>query len=188
MDHNAEVLWVWLKESFRRLGTFTWGTDHLDGTPYTAEHHGDSVDVEWGAVLMGCKMDLEGYVRDLKWHDYNGNNPCGLCGADRGITPWTDFRPDAAWHATILNARSYSREYAGLHPLYGFPGISVHTCFLDVMHVLDYKGITSWVAGGLLWSIISRRELRQRTYEGSLHEINELLTTFYTTNRVQHRL
>ncbi len=72
MNHNEEVLWVWLLESFGRLGSFTWGANQLDGTPYKPGHHADRVDVEWGAVLMGSKMDLEAYVRDLGWHDYNG--------------------------------------------------------------------------------------------------------------------
>ena len=65
--------------------------------------------------------------------------------------------------------------------------MSVHTSFLDVMHVLDYKGITSHVAGGVMWSMITRKEFG-RTYETSLEEINNRLTTFYTTNRVEHRL
>ena len=68
MNHNEEVLWVWLLESFGRLGSFTWGANQLDGTPYKPGHHADRVDVEWGAVLMGSKMDLEAYVRDLGWH------------------------------------------------------------------------------------------------------------------------
>lgn len=183
-------MWVWLKSSFDLLSTFTWGAANVDGLPYlpgTAGHSHENESVPWGAVVIGCKMDLEGYVRDLGWQDYGSFTPCGLCRADRGGFPWTDFSDDARWLGTLFDARSFHRMYGHKHPLYRIAGIGVHTCFLDIMHVLDYKGVTSWVAGGILWSAIQEHQLA-RTQPLALDAINERLSEHYTRCKTTHRL
>ena len=57
----------------------------------------DGTDQGWGAVHLGCKMDLEAYVHDLGFVDYNaGTEMCGLCLANRSNVPCFDFREAAA--------------------------------------------------------------------------------------------
>ncbi len=68
--------------------------------------------------------------------------------ASAGDIPWTDFTDAAAWRATAYSANEYHERYKNLHPLNRFPGSTVATNFLDVMHILDYQGITSRAAGG----------------------------------------
>jgi hypothetical protein len=131
-----------LRKSFEILGKLRSSGEDIDGTPLAA-----ATEFAWGGVLVGLKMDLEGWVRDLKWSDYGSHAMCGLCGANRTTVPWTDVSDNALWRGTLLNYLTYRVKYAGSHPLHSFPGVTVHTSFLDVMHILDYKGITSWVAG-----------------------------------------
>ena len=151
-DANHEPFWSWLRESFNRLSCRTWGDKNLDGSMFQEgswRGSNSNKQLEWGAVHIGNKMDLEAYVSEQGWNGYNSNQPCGLCRCNRSDRPWTDFRDAAAWRATIMSAAEYSARYSHCHPLQRSPGSTAMTNFSDSMHVLDYQGVTSRVAG---WS------------------------------------
>ena len=142
------------------MALFTWGgASSVDGKAYKpgSAALSEADRVPWGAVLLGAKMDLEGFVRDMGWHDYGSDQPCGLCRANRTTIPWCAFGPDADWLNHLLDYVTYLLEYRDMHPLYQMPGITVHSSFLDILHVLDYKGLAvHWQLGILIFQVFGR--------------------------------
>ena len=105
------------------------------------------------------------------------------------MVPWNDPRPHAAWRAVIYDIDAYLGKYCheGCHPLNRFPGSLPQTNFLDLLHVLDHRGVTSYVTGNVLWTIVSDRELGA-THEQSFQAINARLAQFYTDHAVKYRM
>ena len=61
-DPNVEPMWDRLHESFRRLARRSFGTVDLDGSPYAESDWRCALagsSLEWGAIHIGNKMDLE---------------------------------------------------------------------------------------------------------------------------------
>jgi hypothetical protein len=188
------------EESFRWLAQFRFGTRNLDGSllrkgtwrhskrgcllaPMDSQPH-----LGYGAVYVGIKADLEWFVTNLGWRSYNGNLPCGLCLADRAQRPWNDHRLHAAWRETVLTIETYRAQYGGqgAHPLNEFDGTTPFTCYLDLLHILDYKGISAHVAGSVIWGILCDRELAPNQ-ETTMREINRRLRDFYEQHHVRDR-
>ena len=62
-----------------------------------------------------------------------------------------------------------------------------YTCFLDLLHVIDHRGIAAELIGNVFWTAISNKELAP-TYQASLDIINAEISDFYSRCAVQHRL
>ena len=133
-------------------------------------------DEGWGGVLLGTKADLEAYVHDFNWNDWGALEPCGLCGCNRSDKPFNKFGFDARWLPTVLNMHRYAIRYknVGNHPLQFHTAIGPYTSFLDALHILDHKGLTSHVIGNTLWTMLVDKEIAP-TYARSLEEINDRL-------------
>lgn len=170
IDHAEEALWPALAAS-------------LESMSRPADPLG------FGAVLVGLKGDLEYYVNNLGWASYNSATPCGLCAADRGARAWNNPLPTAEWRDTIYSLEEYKHRYClpNCHPLNLFEGITAYTVYLDLLHVLDHKGVTSLIVGNILWSVIQHRELAG-TQARTLTMINEEICAFYAARGVQNRL
>ena len=109
IDHNMEALWSNLGASFNAFANLEYPSRALDGSRFIkrswrAECKGqllapiaETTGEGWGAVHFGAKMDLEAWVHEVRWSDYNSLTPCGLCDANRSDRPWSDLRADALW-------------------------------------------------------------------------------------------
>lgn len=196
---DEEALWPCLAQSLAAMSSFRYPLGNLDGTDFEPGTWRDRAKgtllapaadgVGFGAVLLGLKADLEWYTNSMGWQGYNSAFPCGLCRADRLGVPWHDPRETALWRTTVFNLIDYRDKYTapGCHPVNHFVGVSGYTVFLDLLHICDYRGITSLVIANTLWGIVQDREIAH-TQEQSLAILNAEVAEFYSVNNVQNRL
>eukprot|EP00969_Alexandrium_andersonii_P295364 13055926-Alexandrium_andersonii.AAC.1 len=62
---------------------------------------------------------------DLGLNSFNSASPCFYCQANTSTRPWTDWRQEAAWRATVWTARGWLQATPRRHPLFELPGVSV---------------------------------------------------------------
>ena len=124
--------------------------------------------------MFAITGDLEWFSQEFKWPYAMSNRPCAYCQADNlktgSLIPFTDFRKDACWKATILTAAQADAKY-GSHPLMSVPGVNFYTMKLDCLHIFDL-GVAMHVFGNLLWEII---EEMPGNRQHALGELNKLI-------------
>ena len=86
-----------------------------------------------------------------------------------------------------MDQYAHKYKHQGTHPLQYFVGTSAYTSFLDLMHVVDHKGVAAYVFGSLLWGIMTTKEIAP-TYATTLAIINDEIKQFYARNGVQNRM
>ena len=133
-------------------------TGYVDGQA-VARH--DSGEV-WSFALMFAKADEE--TRCNAWgltHWQSASECCTECLANRSNRPFTDLRGGAAWRGseTMPTEHYVARARLPLHPIMASPFFTRWACFPDLMHMMDCKGVTSVVLGGLLHILLRERRL-----------------------------
>ena len=141
-------------------------------------------------VLMVAKADEEARCNIYGLPHWTSPEPCSECLANRSNRQFTDLRPDATWRATEGMAFELYRVRLTrpLHPL----AASHYFCdrwffFLDLMHLMDCKGVSSEIMGSVL-SILSKRVEIGPNIATRIARINQHKEAWYAANPGTHRL
>lgn len=99
------------------------------------------------------------------------------------------MRRGARWRGTetFTNEQYISRFRRPLHPLAASKFVWRFFFFLDVMHIMDCKGVASTVFGSILFSLLRDRRLGANQQE-RMNLINQRLRAWYDLNRHAHKL
>ena len=103
------------------------------------------------AVVWGIVGDLDFFNKDLGMPAHNANMFCWRCQCDRAQRPWNDFRPTAAWRATIL-APEVVRDTPRSCNLFKYAGLNVLFLMFDLMHTGD-QGVILHLVANILFTI-----------------------------------
>ena len=104
-------------------------------------------------IVWSITGDLDYYSSALGFPYHSANQFCWHCAANRGDCPWNDFRPEAAWRATIKTPLDFLEEPPSQHVLFTTPGISTNSVNFDMMHVLDL-GITQHCIANSIFTLV----------------------------------
>ena len=134
----------------------------------------------WCFCLLLAKGDEECHCQDWGLPHYNSAEPCSECLGNRTDKPFTDLRATAAWRGTCpLPAEAYfARVRAPRHPLLASPMATRMMCYLDLMHMVDCKGVASWVFGGVLHHLLREPALGPNK-KARLERVNADRTEWY---------
>jgi hypothetical protein len=137
-DNIWEVL-VW---SFTAMFHGTWPTLSWDGSLLNDDLNlaGKPLCPKSGlkAVIWTISGDMEYYANELGISKYSTNSPCSWCSSEYGDDmPFNDFRPEAAWRATVVTAPASSEDNPCKHAVMSIPGVIFETIYIDTLHVLD---------------------------------------------------
>ena len=171
---QADCSWEALLADLWALGSGT-----VDGQPVALEPDG----TKWTFVLLIAKGDEECHCQEWGLPHYNSEEVCSECLANRTDHPYTDLRRGASWRLTTpLGKAAYlARCRQPLHPLLAHPMATRLLCFLDVMHMVDCKGVASWVFGGVLNTLLKEPALGANQKE-RLRRINQERLQWYKNN------
>lgn len=146
---------------------------------------------KWGGVLLFFGCDLEYCCNELGMSHYNSLKPCGYCDADTMGVPHTDYSAGAMWRPTVRdNVGFLAHMRQPRHPFVDHSLFNMHTYRLDVMHLLDHHGVTSLVAGNIIWIHLRDRDgiLPGTTIDERLDFFNNDLRAYYSFRGVRNRL
>ena len=136
---------------------------------------------EWSFVVLFAKADEQ--QRSLGWGlpDYGGFEPCSECLCDRATRPFTDLQTTARWRLTDrMSCATYmARCTRPPHPLTTCKFITRLFFFLDVMHLMDCKCVSSIVFGSVLHGLVRNPRLGSNIQE-RLRVINEHRRLWYS--------
>lgn len=156
-----ELIWRWLAWSFQALlsgmhpAIDPFGVKWPRGSKRAALAGSNILPNGLRCVLWSFCGDLAFYSSDLGQPYHNSNEFCWRCMQDRSLTPWNDFRPRAAWRATVLSGAELA-DTAQRHTLFNSGlGFGLAMLMFDSMHVLDL-GVTLYTLGSVLYEITYR--------------------------------
>ena len=144
----------------------------------------------WKFVFLFAKADEEQHVVSWGLPSYNApDEVCSECLADRNHRPFTDLSPGARWRETerMPFATYVQRVREPKHPLVASKFFTRYLVFLDLMHLLDCKGVAAITFGGLLTFLLSLRTLGPNRH-ARLAAVNAWATSWYDARPGSHRL
>ena len=144
----------------------------------------------WAFALLFAKSDEETRCLEFGFPSYTGPEPCSECLANRGERPYTDLRPSAAWRATERMPLEYylARPKEPLHPLARSRYFTDRWFFyLDIMHLMDCRGVAGIVYGSLL-ALLLRLPALGGTRAERLDTVNAFMVAWYNAHPGTHRL
>lgn len=147
--------------------------------------------VRWKAILLFGRSDLEVNANVWQLPNYSqGDEICKDCLCNRTDRPFTDLREEAAWRGTedMLEDGVMLRYISSKHPLVRSHYFSSHFARLDMMHILDCKGVVATFAGSILLSLATSNPLLGSTHDARCAELTRLRLEFECDNNVQNRL
>ena len=150
----------------------------VDGRPVAQDADGTI----WCFLFLFSKADEE--KRCVGWGlpSYNSiNDVCPDCLADRNFRPFTDLQESAKWRPseTLISAMSFrARCREPLHPLIACVFFWRFFTLIDLMHLMDCKGVLALVFGSVLMLLLTEPRLG-RTRELRLQAFNKLLEEWY---------
>lgn len=155
MDCFAKLskLFVW---SLYWLFLGVWPKRDVGGAPINDSKSGTPLAGGYYCVLWGIKADLEHMAKCFGFPYPASAAPCGLCGADRTDTPWTDGRLEAKWRRTLLTNESHAKAHPNRHPLWTLPGVGVEMFTPDIMHTM-HLGTYQYAFGSILEYMVGHR-------------------------------
>jgi len=140
----------------------------------------DSKGAQWKFVLLFAKADEQNRCDNWGLVHYNSaGEVCPDCLADRDEMPFSDLQSSAKWRATEIenNDPFLARMRHPLHPLTSCLFQHRYFFLLDVMHVMDCKGVAASIYGGLIWTLITSPALGPNQ-AARLKVVNDYMTTW----------
>ena len=144
----------------------------------------------WRFLVLFAKADEQ--VRCDEWgltHYNAADEVCSECRANRTSRPWTDMRRASLWRGTEnMDATTYrNRIPAPPHPLADSRLFWMILFALDIMHVLDCKGVSATIFGSLLGMLIRLPRLGANQ-QARVATINARMLAWYGARPGSHRL
>ena len=161
-------------------------TGFVGGSAVAVNGDGDP----WSFVLLFYKGDED--VHCNEWglpHWAHAVEVCSECLANRTNRPYTDLRGCAEWRGTEQMPKEHylARARVPLHPLLASRFFTRWSCFPDLMHMMDCKGVAAYVCGGILSFLLTDARLGPNK-EIRLDLVNTLLAGWYDAHPGTHRL
>eukprot|EP00969_Alexandrium_andersonii_P201922 8922233-Alexandrium_andersonii.AAC.1 len=161
-------------------------TGFVNGSPIARDADG----TVWRFVLLFAKADQD--CQCVEWglpHYGAKDEVCTECLANRTNRPFTDLSSGAKWRDTeCMPVEFYKqRPKQPLHPLLASHYFTRWFCYLDLMHLMDCKGVTAWTYGGLLYHLLRDGRLGHNR-EQRLALINTRRAAWYSSHPGSHIL
>lgn len=107
----------------------------------------------WRFCLLFSKADEETHANEWGMTHYNGaHEMCTECLANRSDRPYTDLTADATWQGSenmpVAVCRARVRQPA--HSIIASHYFHRWFIILEIMHVMDCKGVSAWLFGGII--------------------------------------
>ena len=187
-------LWSKLKASFDALSRGEYlGADGGGATLLAQEADGTT----WKGLWLTHLCDAEYSCNELGFQGASHNLICSWCPAGRSLAscPWTALGSSAAWRSRRFNNRQFLARLRRGHGLLEWPEFNMYSVRLDVLHVLDYRGVAGKVYGSTLWAILKNPASFARVFpdhagsrEDRLAALNSDLRSWMRQKCVTHRL
>jgi len=178
---NTRIAWDAFLEDLHHVST-----GFVGGAPVAPIDN----DSRWTFIAMFAKGDEECHANSWGMPHWQGaGEPCSECRANRGARPWTDLNRRAAWRDHVIQDKAayVARIRVPAHPLVESFFFSRWCAFPDLMHMMDCKGVSASVLGGVLQQLIVDVRLGG-SQEARLDRINALLVTWYNDHPGSNRL
>ena len=154
-----------------------WPEDSAKATLAGTELAGGFFGVPW--VFRG---DLDYLANTLGLEHYGSHTPCALCQANRTDKPWTDFRANSAWKATLWSDTAWRAAHPGPHRLFATLACGIHTVQVDTLHCLSL-GVAQHIGGNvlklLIYTVLDTGPLPER-----LQTVWQMVQRYYREHRV----
>jgi len=144
----------------------------------------------WRFVLLFAKSDEDCHANHWGLKHYSdANEICTECLANRTTQPFTNLLHTAEWRpTTLVDKASYiARVRVPLHPLFASKYATRYLAFLDIMHLLDCKGVAALVCGGILMRLLVLAKLGHNRQE-RLDTVNKFMKKWYDDHPRTNRL
>lgn len=133
--------------------------------------------------IKGCIFaltgDLEYYQNELKVQAHSFSQCCWLCRAEKtDITPFNDFRPTAAWRATVHSPEFHRANPPSNHPIWKIPGVVTESLSIDSLHTNE-EGTAAHTIGNIFFDFVVGKEWHGTQAEKLAKLFNTVLK-FYT--------
>ena len=143
--------WSWEAAFYNKFPEF----DHA-GNPWPAKSWrqqmaGQPLSREgFRACIWAVQADGEYLQNEFQLKGASHEEMCFNCSANKSTLPYNDFRPTAAWRATVV-------EHAGTcptdHVISTIPGVVGESFKYDTLHVLE-EGLTAHVLANVLFDLV----------------------------------
>lgn len=153
-----EVIWSVLKWSFTAMFHGVHPLYDPVGKPWPEDSERA---ILAGKQLLGCGIkgwiytlagDLDYLCNHYRLDHFASNSPCFFCACNwQDVSPF-DFRPVATWRTTIPTPARRRLKPSTDHPVMDIPGVSVESCGLDCLHVLEL-GLVAHLIGSLFFEL-----------------------------------
>ena len=151
---QTQHFWATVLDDFRDLAL-----GHTqDNVVLAHDAHGRT----WRFLLLFCKGDEQQRADEWGLVHYNaGDECCTECLADRTTRPFSDLQASAAWRSTTIgDLDTYLNRFrVPRHPLASSPFVWRQFFILDLMHIVDCKGVAATIFGGLMATLVTRNSL-----------------------------
>ncbi len=138
----------------------------------------------WRFVWLFLKNDEESRCNEFGFAHYSATEPCSECMANDSNRPYTDLRASALWRSTepMPLPCYFARVREPLHAfLRSHYWCDRWVCSLDLMHVMDCKGVAALVYGGLLGLLVRKWALGPNQAARLAH-VNVLRANWYAVH------
>ena len=158
----------------------------LAGEPVAQDNDG----IIWSAIVLFGKADGEQAVR---WGLKNHTDPdevCGYCMGNRTTRPYTDLRETANWLPSEIGSTQpmLARLSQPHHPLVDAPFFTFWFFRMDIMHLLDCKGVWAILMGSALWMLVHDERRLGSNQELRMNKIDKMKLQFYKAHKVKNRM
>jgi hypothetical protein len=115
---------------------------------------------------------------EVKLPHWNNEECCGLCRADKGLRNFKDPRRSAGWRPTVHSQLSFRERFgpsANHEFLKRMVSVSLRFWALDILHIMDYHGVSCHILGNIINMIVRDNELGVRTFQAGFDRPREKL-------------
>ena len=115
---------------------------------------------------------------EVKLPHWNNEECCGLCRADKGLRNFKDPRRSAGWRPTVHSQLSFRERFgpsANHEFLKRMVSVSLRFWALDILHIMDYHGVSCHVLGNIINMIVRDNELGVRAFQAGFDRPREKL-------------
>jgi len=140
----------------------------------------------WSGISLFGKVDMEAATVGWGFPSYNAVEMCGWCRANRTDKPFTNLLDNAEWRAHLVRttAEIVARLTRPLHPLTQAKFFNRFFVRIDIMHALDHRGVSSYVAAGVLYPLVKSEHGLGNTQEVRLRALNHRYSVWASKTKV----